>query len=250
MDIGDYPGGQIDQVYVFTNADEVRLYKNDQFVKSFSGSEYRSLKHGPVLIDDTIGCLLQTQENLEGRKEQLIHEALLAAGKYGMPNLPVKYKMMLAWCMLHYEMKYEDGVELYGKYVGSWGGDSVEWRFDAVKNGEVVASTVKSPRTKLHFETKVSSAQLQESDTYDMAAVRIRVVDELNNLSPYAQLPVRLQIEGEAEIVGPGIITAEGGMCGTYIRTTGKSGEAVLTVSAEGLPSETIRFCVNKEMEK
>ena len=250
MDIGVYPGGQIDQVYVFTNADEVRLYKNDQFVKSFSGSEYRSLKHGPVLIDDTIGCLLQTQENLEGRKEQLIHEALLAAGKYGMPNLPVKYKMMLAWCMLHYEMKYEDGVELYGKYVGSWGGDSVEWRFDAVKNGEVVASAVKSPRTKLHFETKVSSAQLQESDTYDMAAVRIRIVDELNNLSPYAQLPVRLQIEGEAEIVGPGIITAEGGMCGTYIRTTGKSGEAVLTVSAEGLPSETIRFCVNKEMEK
>ena len=203
-----------------------------------------------MLIDDTIGCLLQTQENLEGRKEQLIHEALLAAGKYGMPNLPVKYKMMLAWCMLHYEMKYEDGVELYGKYVGSWGGDSVEWRFDAVKNGEVVASAVKSPRTKLHFETKVSSAQLQESDTYDMAAVRIRIVDELNNLSPYAQLPVRLQIEGEAEIVGPGIITAEGGMCGTYIRTTGKSGEAVLTVSAEGLPSETIRFCVNKEMEK
>ena len=34
MDIGDYPGGQIDQVYVFTNADEVRLYKNDQFVRA------------------------------------------------------------------------------------------------------------------------------------------------------------------------------------------------------------------------
>ena len=34
MDIGDYPGGNVD-IYAFTNADEVRLYKNDEFVKTF-----------------------------------------------------------------------------------------------------------------------------------------------------------------------------------------------------------------------
>lgn len=28
MDIGDYPGGNLDKVYIFSNADSVRLYKN------------------------------------------------------------------------------------------------------------------------------------------------------------------------------------------------------------------------------
>ena len=250
MDIGDYPGGQIDSVYVFTNADEVRLYKNDQFVKSFSGSEYGSLKHGPVLIDDTIGCLLNTCENFEGKKEQLVHDALLAAGKYGMPNLPVKYKAMLAWCMARYGMTFEQGVELYGKYVGSWGGDSVEWKFEAVKDGKTAATVIKSPRTKLHIEAVTSGTELTESDTYDMASVRIRILDDLNNLCPYAQVPLKLSIEGEAQIVGPSVITAEGGMSGTYIRTTGNAGTAALTIAADGMASEIIRFTVRKGEER
>ena len=35
MDIGDYNAGNLPDFYAFTNADEVRLYKNDQFVSAF-----------------------------------------------------------------------------------------------------------------------------------------------------------------------------------------------------------------------
>jgi beta-galactosidase len=35
MDIGDYPAGHIGNFWVFTNADEVKLFKNDEFVSSF-----------------------------------------------------------------------------------------------------------------------------------------------------------------------------------------------------------------------
>jgi beta-galactosidase len=38
-------------------------------------------------------------------------------------------------------------------------------------------------------------------------------------------------LEGAAELVGPNIVTAEGGMCGTYIRTVGEAGNIKLTVS-------------------
>ena len=37
-------------------------------------------------------------------------------------------------------------------------------------------------------------------------------------------------------------MAAEGGMCGTYIRTTGETGTAKLTVSAHGLEPVTIDF--------
>ena len=36
MDIGDYPAGTIGDVYVFTNADEVALYKNGDFVTNLN----------------------------------------------------------------------------------------------------------------------------------------------------------------------------------------------------------------------
>ena len=35
MDIGDYPAGNIGDIWAFTNAEEVALYKNDRFVASF-----------------------------------------------------------------------------------------------------------------------------------------------------------------------------------------------------------------------
>ena len=126
-------------------------------------------------------------------------------------------------------------------YLGDWGVESTVWRFDAVQEGQVVATVTKCPNSNLHLEVKVSHTKLVEGDTYDMAAVRIRILDEYNNLATYAQLPVVLKLEGDAEIVGPNIVTAEGGMCGTYIRTIGKVGMATLTIST-GQTEEVINF--------
>lgn len=242
MDIGDYAGGHIDAVYAFTNADEVRLYKNNDYVASFRSKEFPALKHGPVLIDDFIGELIRTKENFPEKQADLIHECLHAAASYGLADLPAVYKAKLAWCMLHYKMKYEEGVELYGKYVGSWGGDATEWRFDAIKDGECVKSVTKTPNTQLSLKAEASHTELREGKTYDMAAVRIRIEDAWGNIASYAQVPVEIICEGPAEIVGPHIVTCEGGMTGTYIRTLGKTGEAVLTLRCEGLEPAVIRF--------
>ena len=77
-----------------------------------------------------------------------------------------------------------------------------------------------------------------------MAAVRIRILNEFGATAPYAQYPVRLRLEGAAQLVGPDVVTAEGGMCGTFIRTVGESGTAKLTVSVDGLTPTTIEFTV------
>ena len=77
-----------------------------------------------------------------------------------------------------------------------------------------------------------------------MAAIRIRILDEFGNIAPYAQLPVKLTIEGAAELVGPDVVTAEGGMTGTYIRTIGKKGAAKLTVSTGQTEATTVEFIV------
>ena len=246
MDIGDYPGGQIGTVWVFTNADQVALYKNDQFVTLLKPGPWKALPHGPMPVEDTIGCLLETQEGFPKDKAQRLRRCLLSAGKHGPSGMPAADKARMLACMVQYHMTFQDGVALYGKYVGNWGGQATRWRFDALRGGQVVASVTRCPDARLHLEVRPSHTCLREGDAYDMAAVRIRILDGQGNPAPYAQLPVRLALEGSAVLVGPDVVTAEGGMCGTYVRTTGP-GEAMLTVSAPGLEPVTVRFSIALE---
>ena len=244
MDIGDYPGGNIGSIYVLTNADEIKLYKNEYYVKTFKPKYTGGLVHPPIEIDDLVGELLSTQEGFPENKAKDVAACLADVQKYGPANLPLKAKLRFARAMAKYKLSYQDGVALYGKYVGNWGGSSTVWRFDAVKDGKVVKSVKRSPSDKLHLEVKCSNTELSESFTYDMASVRVRILDENGCPAAYAQIPVQFSIEGPAEIVGPGVCTAEGGMCGTYIRTKGMSGAAKLNViTAQTEPFE-IAFTV------
>lgn len=247
MDIGDYAAGNTGRVYVFTNADEVALYKNDRYVTSFRPSGWSGLTHGPVLADDTIGCLLNTQEGFTGAKEKLLHDCLVSAGKHGLANMPLGDKLKMLRCMARYKLTFADGVKLYGKYVGNWGGEATRWRFDGIRDGRTVASCTRAPGKHLHIEARVSSTALTERASYDMAAVRIRLLDEYGNTASYAQLPVELETGGVIGIAGPHTVTAEGGMCGTYVRSLGRAGSGTLTLRVQGLESVKIEFTVRTE---
>ena len=233
MDIGDYPGGQIGDIHVFTNADSVSLYKNNQYVATLEDGDWKGLCHPPKIMNDTIGCLLETQEGFDKKKAELLREILLTIRKKGMGNLAPADMAKMGYAMMKYGMKYEDALDLYGRYIGNWGNEATVWRLIAVKDGMVAATYTCSPGTKLHLEVTPSHTGLTEGDTYDMASVRVRILDEHGNAAPYAQLPVQFALEGEAELVGPRVVTAEGGMTGTYVKTTGKTGEAKLTITTD-----------------
>ena len=247
MDIGDYPAGQIGTVYVFTNAEQVDLYKNDVFVTTLHKSDWTALPHPPLAVDDTIGALLETQEHFDKAKADTLRDCLLAAGRYGLAGLPLRYKLKLAWCMVRYEMSFADGVALYGKYVGNWGGAATRWRFDAKNGDTVVKSITLCPSHRLHLEVTPSATVLQEGDTYDMAGVRVRILDENGSPAVYAQLPLTFAVTGAAALVGPAAATAEGGMGGTYLRTVGQTGTAAMTVSAPQCAPVTVEFTVTKK---
>ena len=242
MDIGDYPGGQIGDIHVFTNADSVSLYKNGNYVTTLTDGTWKGLPHGPKVLDDTVGCLLETQEGFDRKKAELLRECLLAIQRKGLANLSPADMAKMGYAMVKYGMKYEDAVKLYGKYIGNWGGEATVWRLVAVKDDMVSATYTCSPGTKLHLEVIPSHTALKEGDTYDMASVRIRILDENGNVAPYAQLPVQFRLEGAAELVGPGVATAEGGMTGTYVRSIGKAGEARLTIRTEQTEDVTLIF--------
>lgn len=233
MDIGEHPAGDIGRVYVFTNADCVRLFKDGVFVREFAPSreEYPALPHPPVIIDDFIGELLITQEGFDEKTAAAVKECLLAVAKFGPSSLPPKILAKFARLMLLKGFKFSDGVELYGKYIGNWGGEATKWRFDAVKGGKLICSVTRSPGQRVHLEVSTSKTQLCEGDTYDAADVRIRAVDEHGNLAPYWQEPVILKCSGPIMLIGPEIISLKGGSGGCYVKTCGSSGSAELCVN-------------------
>ena len=240
MDIGEHPAGDIGRVCVFTNADSVRLYKNDVFVKEFfpCRDEYPALPHPPVIVDDFIGGMLETQEHFEPKVAADVKDCLNAIAKFGPSALPLGAIAKFAKLMLFKGFKFSDGYELYGKYVSNWGGEATVWRFDAVKNGEVVNSVVKMPGQQVQLDVSVSSTKLTEGDTFDAAAVRIRALDGHGNPAVYWQEPIALRCDEGLEIIGPHVISLKGGSGGTYVKTCGVSGKARLYVGGIAIEFE------------
>lgn len=233
MDIGEHPGCNRNETYIFTNADSVKMYKNDNLIKEYkhNSKEYPNLKNAPIQIDDYIGDTLEKEEKMSHSQAEDVKSILNRVAKFGLYKMDFSTKLKAAKMMLVYHMKMDDAVALYNKYIGDWGGSATTYRFEAVKNGEVVKTINKSPMTKVKLLVEADHTELTEDNTYDVSCVRIRAVDENDNILNYYNDSIILDIEGEAEIIGPKVIALSGGMGGTYIRTVGKEGKAKLSVS-------------------
>lgn len=131
--------------------------------------------------------------------------------------------------------------------MAPWGGESVVWRFEAVSDGEVIASCERAPGNRLILRASVDTHVLVDADTWDMATVRIEAVDEFGARKTYAQRALRFSVEGDAELVGPDAVPLIGGSCGAYVRTIGKAGSARLTVSCQGAEPLVVDFSVEKK---
>lgn len=248
LDIGERPEGNRGKVYIFSNADSVRVYKNDIFIKEYTkeDSRYKNLDHGPIMIDDFIGNQLIKEESFAPKQAELIKKLLNLIAMNGLAHVPAAGKRAAFWLMTRYHMKRDELVTLYTKYAGDWGGAATIYRFEGIKDGKVVKTVLKKPMSKVVLWADANT-DLHENETYDVAAVRIRAMDECGNILPYFQEPVTLQTTGSVELIGPNVISLRGGMGGTYLKTIGQSGKAELTLTTIGAESVKISFQVTVE---
>ena len=185
MDIGEHPASNWESVYIFTNADSVRMYKNNRFIHEYksSDSNWRHLAHGPILINDFIGD----------------------------------------W---------------------DWGGASTQFRFEAIKNKEIVKTVIKEPMKQVSLRVWADHYALKEERGYDVAAVWIQAVDENGNVLNFYNEPVCFEIEGEGALIGPGVIALQGGMGGTYVKSEGIPGKILLKIHSGQAETVCVEFSV------
>ncbi len=247
MDIGEHPGGNMGDIYIFTNADSVKMYKNDKFIKEYTSenSPYKNLKHVPIRIDDFIGSALEEETGMPHKQAEDVKALLNATAKVGLYGLTKAMYLKAGKLMLKYHMTQQQAVDLYGKYIGNWGGESTVYKFEAIKDGEIVKTIERKAMTKVSLEVTCDHTDLCEEHSYDVAAVRVKAVDEFGNILPYFNDVVTFDVKGDAEIIGPKTVALSGGMGGTYIKTLGKAGKAKLKVKAPQAKTVDIEFTIN-----
>ena len=249
MDIGEWPAGARGNVWIFTNADSVRMYVNDIFIKEYTreNSPYRNLKHGPILIDDYIGNRLVDEDGIKPKWADDIKFLLHEASRIGEEKAFKKHFMMALRLMMFHVVDYQKVRALYGKYIGNWGGSVITYKFEAIKDGKVVKTVFKRPGSSTLVKAVTSRKELVEEHSYDVSSVRITAVDEYGNVQPYCQEAVTLSTEGDIEIIGPKAVSLKGGMAGTYVKSLGKAGKGALIITDWTGKDTRIDFTVSKD---
>lgn len=235
MDIGEHPGCNRGNIYILSNADSVKMYKNDRFIKEYlpEMSPYKHLKHGPILIDDFIGDSFAQNERFRPKHAKEITDAMNLVARGSLNHIPKRLYLTALKLLLIYHINFAEVTRLYTKYIGDWGGTATIYRFDAIKDGKVVKSVTKEPVREIRLEAEADHTILTEQLSYDVALVRIRAVDDHGNVLPFYQEPVRLITEGDISIIGPDTIALQGGMGGTYVKSTGRSGRGALLLQSQ-----------------
>ena len=246
MDIGEHPAAYRGRVYAFTNADCVRLYRNDRFIREFRPEEspFPHLPHPPLEIDDFLGDAVLENEHFPPKQAEYVTELINYAARFGYSHLPLILKIKTAWLMLRYGMRFSDAYALYNKYTNNWGDTAVSYRFDAVKDRAVTTSVTKEPVHRIHLEADASCTELVEGETYDAALIRISMRDQNGNTLPFCHAGLILRTEGPIGIIGPETTALRGGLGGTMIRSMGREGSASLTIIAEGTEPLRLEFSV------
>ena len=238
LDKGEWPASELSEVWAFTNADSVRLYRNGVFLREFFPDRERfpHLPHPPVRIDDFAGPELMDKEKLKSEAAESLH-LLWAAERRGEDT-----SVLLRTLKRKFGVTQEKANELKARYYSLISGGPA-YRFEAMKKGLVVAIAVKEPVHSVYLQLLAERTALRESGMWDAAEVRIRAVDQNGNLLPYAGDALSLEAEGAVEIIGPETIPLRGGAAGVWVRTTGEKGEGVLRIRGFG-PEKEVRFTV------
>ena len=221
----------------------------ERVVLCFGRSEQKTITLRTAAITDYIGTQIQDTEHFKKKQARYVRDILNESTRFGMSHLSASAKRKAAWLMLRYRMTFGDAYALYGKYIGNWGGEATVYRFEAIKDGKVVRTVYKSPFTAMRLHATVSHTELVEGDTYDAAAVRLRMTDQNGNLLPFFFGAVSASVEGEAEIIGPSTVLLRGGCGGIYIKTKGRSGKVTLTLRAAQTEDVVLPFTVTAYKE-
>lgn len=248
MDIGENPGAMLGQIYVFTNCDYVKLYKNGEYMSTAypNRKAFPNLPHPPVFADDFIGNALNEKEGINKVSNSLLKPVFIAGSKFGM-SIPPQYFPLAGLGLVTGGVGIGKMVNLVTKYIGNWGECQVSYRFEGYKDGELVKTTIKTTVSEMHIDVSASKDTLVEKETYDTVKIDLIARDQNGNPLSFASNAVKVKVKGPAKVIGPETFALVGGDRAVWLRSTGESGDVTVTFAVENAGEYTVKLKAIKE---
>jgi beta-galactosidase len=237
MTMGDYSEAKIPSTVIFTNCDYVKVYKNGTFIDTFYSAwdSYPNIPYPPVIVDDYFGDQIKNNESYSPRIAARIKKVLMSYTRHGM-NLPLADRLRVANLMTFHNLKMNDAMNLFGKYIGDWGKEGAKYVFEGYIDDRLVKTVTKGATRKALLTAAVDDLVLESKDSYEDTRIVDRMVDEYGNDLPYATDVIKVETSPELAILGPSCLTLVGGSVGIYVRTTDKKGPGQVRIACEGQP--------------
>lgn len=239
MSFGDYDGTFMGGMYLFTNCDTVKLYKNDKLVDTYfkEGQILKNLPHPVFFIPDTVGNLLVDDGILKKADSERLKKVFRVVADKGMNYLKLKHKLTILHILLKYKMTMDEGMNLFLTYLATWGEKESVFTFKGYINGEEVCQTNLSATTHTKLNLDISKTVLNHDITYDVSCVKITCVNQNGTVLPYCFDAITLETEGDIQLIGDKNQALIGGALGVYVKTI-KKGEGKLKIKHQNQTHE------------
>jgi beta-galactosidase len=137
-------------------------------------------------------------------------------------------------------LKYAPFVAELGEAVGNWGDLRIEGYIGGKK---VIEKTMSGRGVDQKFLLIPDDTKLF-ADGADSTRVVLRVTDEFGAIRPFANDPVKFQLEGPAELIGDNPFALIGGTGAVWIRAKEEAGSVTLTATHPVLGAQKLIFDV------
>jgi len=237
MEIGDNAGGKVGSVYMFTNCDKVNLYKNNELINTIDvkslakHSQWKYLPHPPIELDDIIGDQIAKSGKFSKHDSTKVKKFLLDIKKSAAVGAIVRNPLTTLKLLTKYHLSIADCIDLFGQYVTGWGDKAVSYKLEGIKGSESV-TICKESVTSQHLEVEVERSELIEDNTYDTCRISLRALSQSNASIPYSNEVINITTSGPIEIIGDTTVALLGGARAIWIKSTGKSGEGIVTITS------------------
>lgn len=225
LNVGDYPMSLQTEIYIATNLDYVKFYKDDYCIGTFYPEKDSKLPSPLITINDFIGDLLIEREGLSRKDSEKVKKIFRLIPIY-TTGLPLRYKIMMFMIMRKYRIKMADAVGLYYKYNNP----SPNYRFEGYLDGKLVKTVVKEYVKKTSYRIEADSRDLEIDTTYDVTRIAVSKLDQNGNILPYAFDAFTVRATGGIEVIGPKTLALSAGETAFWVKTTGESDVGSVTV--------------------
>lgn len=220
--IGDFNGGYIEALYIASNAEYIKVYKNDKYLDTFYPRKdlFPNLTHPLYVLDDLYGDAYEKRGYSKEDSKEYKELAHMAARRGGLEKLTKEDK-------IDYD-KLKIGWELYGSEIANWGSDRYKYKFVGYLNGENITKEI-GPFDSYQIKINIDSDELVIEETYDVTKISLEAIDNLGNILEYASDSFIIETNENLEIIGEKHISLIGGKRAFWIKSK-SVGEGIIKI--------------------